>query len=124
MRRAKGAFLAMLGLASGCAVGIGQECSDALPCPTGLACARPTLSGGVVSELGFCDYPLRGEGEPCTRAAQCESTLTCSNHFRSGSRYGACVPRRAAGEACFRNRDCTSNSCQGASGTALDGTCG
>lgn len=114
-------LLAML--ASSCAVGIGQDCSVQLPCPEGLVCSRPPVPGGGVAEVGICDYPLRAEGEPCTRAKECEATLTCSNHFAPGTRYGTCVPKRTAGEACFVKRDCVSNVCRGASGTGLDGVC-
>lgn len=111
-------------LAAGCAVGLGEACSDELPCPQVLTCARPPLRDGGAAPVGYCDYPLRVEGEPCTRAAECQSALTCSNHFAPGSRYGTCVPRRGAGEACFVPRDCVSNRCQGGSGRSLDGVCG
>lgn len=113
--------VAVLGTA--CGAGLGQDCSEQAPCPDGLVCNRPSLPGGAVSTLGVCDYPLRPEGAPCTRAAECESTLTCSNHFAPGTRYGTCVQKRAAGEACFVKRDCVSNVCRGASGFALDGIC-
>ncbi len=108
---------------SACAVGIGQPCGQDRACPSGLRCSFPQV-GGAPAANGVCDYPLRAEGEPCTVAAECENALTCSNHFNPGSRYGTCTPKRAAGEACFVNRDCASNRCTGASGTRLDGTCG
>ncbi|HLL54128.1 MAG TPA: hypothetical protein VK447_11300 [Myxococcaceae bacterium] len=107
---------------SACAVGIGQPCSQERACPRGLVCSFPTV-GGAPAANGVCDYPLRPEGEPCTVAAECETALTCSNHFEPGGRYGVCTPKRAGGEACFVNRDCTSNRCTGASGTEVDGTC-
>jgi len=106
-----------------CSVGVGQICGDA-ECPQGLVCTRPPLPDGGSAPQGICDYPLRAEGEPCLAANQCEPALTCSNHFQGGGHYGTCVPRLAAGEACFVNRDCQSNRCTGASGQALDGTCG
>lgn len=106
-----------------CSVGVGQPC-DVAACPQGLICAFPPLPDGGSAPQGVCDYPLRAEGEPCLAANQCESSLTCSNHFQAGGHYGTCVPRLAAGEACFVNRDCQSNRCTGASGQALDGTCG
>jgi hypothetical protein len=76
----------------------------------------------VEDPKGVCDYPLRGEGEPCSQAAECQAALTCSNHFEPNTRYGRCVQKRGPGEACFQDRDCLTK-CEGASGTALDGTC-
>jgi len=110
-------------LLSSCSVGVGQGCSDA-ECPQGLVCSRTPLGDGGFAPQGVCDYPLRADGDPCLAASQCEPSLTCSNHFEPGGHYGTCVPRLAAGEACFANRDCQSNRCIGASGQALDGTCG
>lgn len=107
---------------TGCAVGIGQPCGEA-ECPSGLVCTFPTSGSGEPLAQGICDYPLLPEGEACTAAAQCAGTLTCSNHFDEGGRYGQCVPRLAPGSTCFAARDCVSNKCNGASGTALDGTC-
>ena len=124
MSRLLPGLLLAAALCAGCEVGVGQDCSASVSCPDGLSCSFPRLPGGTVSERGVCDYPLRGEGEPCTRAAECESALTCSNHFEAGGRYGSCVQKRAAGQACFMDRDCSSGTCQGESGTALDGTCG
>jgi len=106
----------------GCSAGVGQTCGDT-ECPQGLICTRPSLPDGGPAAQGVCDYPLRGEGEPCLAANQCEAALTCSVHFQPGGHYGTCVPRLAAGEACFVNRDCQSNRCTGGSGQALDGTC-
>ena len=104
-------------LLSGCAVGIGDECSADGDCNHGLVCSRPTGS-----TLGVCDYPLKAVGEPCTVAAECEAALTCSNHFTPNQRYGTCVAPRGAGEGCLQDRDCTSGTCDGPSSAAL-GTC-
>ncbi len=117
-------WAAVLGVLVGCHSGVGERCDAQSPCPEGLECSVPPLpKGGVENPQGVCDYPPRAEGEPCSQAAECQSALTCSNHFESGARYGRCVPRRGAGEACFQDRDCASGDCAGASGTALDGTC-
>lgn len=113
---------AVLAIGAACAVGIGEPCGDRA-CPAGLVCSRPSLPDGGTATLGVCDYPLRAEGEPCLAANQCEAALTCSVHFEPGGHYGTCVPRRAAGEACFQSRDCASNRCTGASTQAADGTC-
>jgi hypothetical protein len=108
----------------GCSVGLGQPCGDGGgACPSGLICSRPTQPDGGVAAAGVCDYPLRPEGEPCLAANQCEAALTCSVHFEPGGRYGTCVPRRAAGEPCFQDRDCAGGRCAGGSGQALDGAC-
>ncbi len=107
----------------GCALGVGNPCTADAPCPSGLVCQFPPVSGGGTATSGVCDYPLRAEGEPCTVVAQCDSSLTCSNHFSSNERYGTCVAKRPDGEACFMDRDCRSGNCAGESGTALDGVC-
>jgi hypothetical protein len=108
---------------SGCSMGIGQTCNASTPCPSDLVCSYPPVDGGTAAN-GVCDYPLKAEGKPCTVAAECDSSLTCSNHFTPNNRYGKCVPKLAAGAACFRNRDCQSNRCNGADGVSLSGTCG
>lgn len=109
-------------LAAGCSVGLGEPCDAGTACPEGLVCSFPREEEGPAPR-GVCDYPLRGEGEECTVAAECERSLTCSNHFTPGDRYGACVKKRAVGEACFVDRDCESGACEGGSGSALDGVC-
>src|SRR5262245_43744087 len=115
---------AAVALLAACSVGVGQTCGEA-QCPQGLACTFPALPGDAgPAPQGICDYPLRAEGEPCLAANQCEASLTCSNHFQAGGHYGTCTARLAPGEACFVNRDCVSNRCQGGTGQALDGTCG
>lgn len=107
----------------GCHSGLGEQCDAQTPCPEGLVCSVPPLpKGGLEDPKGVCDYPLKAESEPCSQAAECEARLTCSTHFEANTRYGQCVPRRGPGEACFQDRDCLTK-CQGASGTALDGTC-
>jgi len=117
-----GLGLLLLGAGAGCAVGLGEPCDADTPCPDELVCAFPQ-AGGTNAARGVCDYPLKKAGEPCTVVAECESTLTCSNHFTPQDRYGTCVAPRQNGEACFVARDCVSGRCEGASGTALDGTC-
>lgn len=115
--------VAVLGAVS-CASSLGAPCSEQAPCPQGLVCRVPPLPDeGLENPGGICDYPARREGEPCSQAAECEEALTCSNHFTDNTRYGQCVPRRGAGEACFQDRDCASGQCQGESGTALEGSC-
>lgn len=106
-------------LMSGCASGLGDPCDAATACEEGFVCSFPSEEAAQ----GVCDYPLRGEGEECTVAAECARELTCSNHFTPADRYGTCVAKRAEGEACFVDRDCESGTCEGASGSALDGTC-
>ncbi|MDQ3264613.1 MAG: hypothetical protein M3Y59_13265 [Myxococcota bacterium] len=102
---------------SGCPVGLGERCAGSDECQGGLTCRLVDADGP-----GLCDYPLRAEGEPCTTDRECEASLTCSNHFTANQRYGTCVQKRAATEACFVNRDCLSGVCQGATTEAL-GVC-
>lgn len=118
----RGIGKALLGaalLAAGCASGLGDVCDASTPCPDDFVCSFPDEEAA----LGVCDYPLRAEGEECTVAAECGRSLTCSNHFTPGDRYGTCVQQRADGERCFVDRDCAGGTCEGASGSALDGTC-
>jgi hypothetical protein len=111
--------------AAGCRTGLGEACDADSPCPEGLVCNVPAHpEGSVDNPQGICDYAPRKEGEVCSLGEECERALTCSNHFAPGTRYGTCVPRREAGEACFLDRDCKKGVCLGASGTALDGVCG
>lgn len=114
---------ALLPLLAACAVGLGQPCDAATPCPAGLTCAALGTADGGTSAQGLCDYPLRLEGEPCTRAAECDAALTCSVHLTPGTRDGRCTPRLPNGSACFTDRDCQSHRCQGSAGTAPGGTC-
>ena len=104
----------------GCHSGLGDVCDEGTPCPEGLVCSIPR--GNAEQPKGICDYPLKAQGAPCSQAAECEAALTCSTHFSPNTRYGQCVPKRGAGEACFQDRDCQGR-CEGESGTALDGTC-
>ena len=106
----------------GCARGLGEACSAADACPEDLVCTFPQV-GGAPAAQGICDYPLEPQGAACTTAAECEAALVCSNHFTPDDRYGTCVPRRAAGEACGVNRDCASNRCQGGTAGTLTGLC-
>lgn len=102
---------------TGCPVGLGERCAASDECLGGLTCRLVDADGP-----GLCDYPLREEGEPCTTDRECEDSLTCSNHFTANQRYGSCVQKRPAAEACFVNRDCQSGVCQGATAEAL-GAC-
>jgi len=111
-----GVVFLVLGLC-GCPVGLGEPCQEAAECRQGLVC-RTVEAGGP----GLCDYPLRTGGEACTTDRECEGALTCSNHFTANQRYGQCVPRLEAGQACFVARDCLSGVCDGATAEAL-GVC-
>ncbi|WP_257450146.1 P2X purinoceptor [Archangium lipolyticum] len=120
----KGLLWAVMLGALGCHSGLGTACDAETTCPEGLVCSfPPPPKEGGEGLKGLCDYPPRGLDEPCSQAAECETALTCSNHFEPNTRYGRCVPRRASGEACFQDRDCATGRCEGASGSALDGTC-
>ncbi|MFP2923804.1 hypothetical protein ACLESO_01050 [Pyxidicoccus sp. 3LG] len=109
-------------LAAGCSSGLGEPCDVGTACPDDLVCSFPSGDDGP-GPNGVCDYPLRGEGGECTVAAQCEGSLTCSSHFTPGDRYGTCVKKRGDGAPCFADRDCEGGTCEGASGSALDGFC-
>ncbi|MCP3137507.1 P2X purinoceptor [Pyxidicoccus xibeiensis] len=115
-------LMVMVVLAAGCSSGLGEPCDAQTACPDDLVCSFAQGEDGPAS-LGVCDYPLRGEGGACTVAAECERSLTCSNHFTPGDRYGTCVKKLADGAACFTDRDCQGGTCEGASGSALDGVC-
>jgi len=117
-----GWLAALAALLAGCGTSLGERCGRDSDCASGFICARPVRDEGPAAS-GVCDYPLRERDEPCTVAAECAQSLTCSNHFAEGDRYGTCVPRREDGSTCFADRDCESEHCEGASGTALDGTC-
>jgi hypothetical protein len=116
-------ILALALAGSGCAVGIGQTCNPSTACPSDLVCSYPRGADGGTLANGVCDYALKPEGMPCTVAAECDTTLTCSNHFTPNNRYGTCAPKLPSGGACFQNRDCQSNRCDGADGTTLSGIC-
>ncbi|WP_224244053.1 hypothetical protein [Hyalangium gracile] len=113
-------LVALLG--TGCSIGLGERCETDGDCADELVCSKPS-QGNEPAPSGVCDYPRRGLDEPCTVSAECEASLTCSNHFTPGDRYGKCVAPREEGSACFADRDCVSGTCEGASGSALDGTC-